>query len=352
MPRPSTFQVRNTHYNRIKRTFQFPHNFKHRKKRMRVLVLGATGFVGSYLMEHHLAQGDAVMGTDYLPTIAESDMVRYRHLLRRADIRYTDQIASVMHECNPELVYHLSAQSYPALSWKAPAETLDTNVKGTSNVFEAMKLVGIKPRTVVACSSAQYGLVPAEAVPIDESYPMRPLHPYGVSKLATEALAVQYFENDKIPAVCARIFNTTGPRKRGDVCADFTRRLVAAERGIGPKELRVGNLTTLRALTDVRDLMTALILLAQKGRPGQAYNISGAKTYQMSTVLDTVLSHRKVDVNVVQAPELMRPSDEPVIFGNSAKLVADTGWKQSVTLEQTLSDMLAYWRKSEDGALA
>ena len=313
---------------------------------MRVLITGATGFVGTYLMEHHIKKGDIVLGAGFLPTVLPKDYAPFETQLRRVDIRYREQIDAVVDELQPDLVYHLAAQSYPALSWKMPAETLDTNVKGTSNVFESIKRTGAKPRVVVACSSAQYGYVPEHAVPISETYPMRPLHPYGVSKLATEALAIQHFENDGIQAVCARIFNTTGPRKQGDVCADFTRRAVDAERGLISPILKVGNLTTRRAITDVRDLVSALVLLGQKGQAGQAYNVSGEKTYLISDLLDLVKDYSVVPLAVVQDPNLMRPSDEPVIFGDSSKLKTDTNWVQTISIEKTLTDMLSYWRNN------
>jgi GDP-4-dehydro-6-deoxy-D-mannose reductase len=311
---------------------------------MRVLITGATGFVGSYLTEHFIALGDEVVGTEYLPTVGNRDIDGFRHVLKRVDIRYREQLDSVVGDLKPDVVFHLAAQSYPALSWAAPSETIDTNIKGTANLFEALKHAGIKPVVVVACSSAQYGLVQAQDIPVKESHAMRPLHPYGVSKLATENLAYQYFVNDGIPSVNARIFNTTGPRKQGDVCSDFTHRAISCELGKSSLQMKVGNLETKRAITDVRDLISALLMLADKGKAGHAYNISGAKCYRIGDILDSILSKTNAKIEVVQAPELMRPSDEAVIFGDSSKLIADTGWSQNVALDKTLSDMLNYWR--------
>jgi nucleoside-diphosphate-sugar epimerase len=311
---------------------------------MNVLILGATGFVGSYLMERALQAGHQVVGTHYNATIDTREWMGYGERLIHCDIRYREQLDHVIRQSRPDIVYLLSAQSYPALSWRAPIETLQTNVVGTANVFEAIKAAGIDPVVVVACSSAQYGEVSAADVPVKESHPMRPLHPYGVSKAATEMLSVQYWINDKVRAVCARIFNTTGPRKTGDVCADFTQRMARIEAGLVPPVLKVGNLQTHRALTDVRDLASALELLALKGEPGEAYNISGSRTYQMRDVVDLVCKHAKVQVEVEVDQALLRPSDEPVIFGDSAKLITATGWKQEVPLERTIGDMLDYWR--------
>jgi nucleoside-diphosphate-sugar epimerase len=311
---------------------------------MNVLILGATGFVGSYLMENALAAGHRVVGTHYHSTIDSAEWRPFADRLMHCDIRYREQLDGVLDAARPDVVYLLSAQSYPALSWKAPIETLETNVVGTANVFEAIKAAGLDPVVVVACSSAQYGQVSAEDVPVKESHPMRPLHPYGVSKAATEMLALQYFANDRLRTVCARIFNTTGPRKTGDVCADFTQRMARIEAGLSPPVLHVGNLQTHRAITDVRDLVTALELLAERGDAGGVYNISGSRTYQINDVVKLVRRHAKLPVEIQTDPSLLRPSDEPVIFGDSTRLVQATGWAQKVPLEQTIVDMLDYWR--------
>lgn len=311
---------------------------------MKVLVLGATGFVGSYLVERALAAGHDVLGTSYNPTIDPRDWAGFQDRIVRCDIRYREQTDRVIAGFRPDVVYLLSAQSYPALSWQAPIETLDTNVLGTANVYESIRAAGIDPVVVVACSSAQYGEVQADAIPVKEEHPLRPLHPYGISKVATEMLALQYWSNWKIRSVCARIFNTTGARKTGDVCADLTQRVARIEAGQIPPVLKVGNQDTWRAITDVRDLASALELLAEKGEAGGVYNISGGRTYQIRELVERVVAAARVPIAVETDPALLRPSDEKVIFGDSSKLVAATGWRQQIPLAQTLQDMLAYWR--------
>lgn len=311
---------------------------------MNILILGATGFVGSYLMERAIAAGHQVLGTDYNATIDSRDWMPFRDKLERCDIRYREQVDKVIAASRPDVVYLLSAQSYPALSWSAPLETLDTNVLGTTNVFESIKASGLDPVVVVACSSAQYGEVAVEDIPVRESHPLRPLHPYGVSKVATEMLALQYHANNGIKSVCARIFNTTGPRKSGDVCADFTQRAVRIELGQTTPVLKVGNLDTWRAITDVRDLAQALELLADTKYAGSVYNISGSRTYQIKQLLEILRKHVRAEFTVETDPALLRPSDERVIFGDSSRLIEATGWQQRYELEETVVDMLDYWR--------
>ncbi len=311
---------------------------------MKILVLGATGFVGSYLMERAIAAGHEVLGTSCNPTIDPRDWAAFQDRVVRCDIRYREQTDQVVGGFKPDVVYLLSAQSYPALSWKAPIETLQTNVVGTANVYESIRAAGIDPVVVVACSSAQYGEVQAEAIPVKESHPLRPLHPYGISKVATEMLALQYWANFRMRSVCARIFNTTGARKSGDVCADLTQRVARIEAGQIAPVLKVGNQDTWRAITDVRDLASALELLAQKGEIGEVYNISGARTYRIGELVERVVAAARVPIAVETDPALLRPSDEKVIFGDSGKLITRTGWAQQVPIEQTLQDMLGYWR--------
>jgi len=311
---------------------------------MKILIFGATGFVGSYLLERALAVGHDVTGTDYNATIASSDYAEFQHRLVRCDLRYREQVQEVIEATRPDVIYLLSAQSYPALSWRAPIETLETNVLGTANVYEAIRMSGLDPVVIVACSSAEYGEVAEVDVPVKESHPLRPLHPYGGSKVATEMLALQYWANNRIRSICARIFNTTGPRKTGDVCADFTQRAVRIEMRLDEPVLRVGNLDSWRAILDVRDLASALELLADKGQPGEVYNISGARTYQIRQIVDLVQANCQVPMTFKVDPLLLRPSDERVIFGDSTKLIRATGWSQQVSLEQTIGDMMDYWR--------
>jgi nucleoside-diphosphate-sugar epimerase len=197
---------------------------------------------------------------------------------------------------------------------------------------------------VVACSSAEYGasLTP-ENVPISENTILLPLHPYGVSKVSQDLLSYQYFVNDKIKCIRARIFNTTGPRKINDVASDFAKRAVMIERG-EIQTMRVGNLETKRAITDVRDLIQALLLLSDQGEMGEVYNISGQNVYQIKDIIPIIENKIGKRINIEHDPSLIRPTDEPIIFGDSTRLKNKTGWQQSYSLEQTIGDMIDYFR--------
>ncbi len=317
---------------------------------MNVLITGACGMVGSHMVEYYHKNGIKPIGTFYKPTTNISEIVDKVNFIE-CDVRYFHGIYGILLDIKPDVIFHLAAQSYPTVSWERPDETIDINVNGTINVFESVKLIkksfkDYDPVIVVACSSAEYGesLIKTNA-PISEDVQLLPLHPYGVSKVAQDLLSFQYYKNDGLKTVRARIFNTTGTRKINDVCSDFTKRAVEIEMANdGNKILRVGNLNTIRALTDVRDLVEALILLSEKGKYGDVYNISGAKTYKISEIIEIIKNYMNINFEIKIDPALLRKTDEPIIYGDSSKLIRDTGWVQKYTLTQTLHDMIDYWR--------
>jgi len=252
----------------------------------------------------------------------------------------------------PDAVFHLAAQSYPTASWARPIETLTTNVIGTAIVCEAVRRLVPRARLMVAGSSAEYGIVAPEDIPVKESHTLEPLHPYGVSKVATDLLAYQYHASFGLHTLRVRIFNCTGPRKVGDAPSDFVRRVVWLERHEEESKIRVGNLSTRRTLVDVRDLIRGLILLLDKGQAGEVYNLGGDTAYPMQQILEEVLrqSSRKGIVPEVD-PDLIRHTDEKIIWGDCSQLQTKTGWRPSITLKQTISDMLRFWRTKPDASL-
>lgn len=320
---------------------------------MNIVVTGAGGMVGSHMVELLHARGENVIGTYYKPTVDIKELLPDIKMIE-CDVRYAPSVEKIIMEYQPEQIYHLAAQSYPTVSWDRPYETIDTNVNGTIAVYEAIKKVrqilnkDYDPIVIVACSSAEYGetlnqLEGKGEVYVKETAELQPLHPYGVSKVGQDLISFQYFMNDHIRCIRARIFNSTGTRKVNDVTSDFTYRAVEAER-TGVYELRVGNLETRRAIMDQRDLVNALMLLAEKGNPGDVYNISSEHIYQMKdivTMIETQIGH-KLEIKV--DPNLLRPTDEKIIVGDISKLKKDTGWKQNIPMEQTIADMLEYWR--------
>lgn len=322
---------------------------------MKVLVTGAGGMVGSHMVEILYNRGDEVIGI-WHKNKQNVEQVTHPIKFVQCDLRYAQGIDELIMDFMPDQIYHLAAQSYPTVSWIGPTETIDVNINSTINIYEAIKKArkyidkNYDPMVVVACSSAEYGetlnqLQGVGEVYVKETAQLQPLHPYGVSKVGQDLISFQYFMNDHIRCIRARIFNSTGTRKVNDVTSDFTKRAVEAEK-TGVWELRVGNLDTKRAIMDQRDLVKALMLLANKGHAGEVYNISSEYIYQMSdivTMIENQIGHKfKIKVD----EKLIRPTDEKIIVGDINKLKKDTGWFQDIKMEQTITDMLEYWRNT------
>lgn len=322
---------------------------------MKVLVTGAGGMVGSHMVELLHNRGVKVLGTYYKPTTDIKKLPSEIPMIE-CDVRYYQNIERIITKFLPDQIYHLAAQSYPTVSWSQPQATMETNVTGTVNVYEAIKaarknLPSYDPIVVIACSSAEYGETlnrlcessDADNVKVKETATLLPLHPYGVSKVAQDLLAFQYFMNDNIRSIRARIFNSTGTRKVNDVTSDFTYRAIEAEK-TGIYELRVGNLETRRAILDQRDLVNGLLLLGERGTAGEVYNISSEHVYKMSDIVSMIEEEIGHKLEIKVDPELLRPTDEKIIVGDITKIKRDTGWTQQISMKQTIADMLEYWR--------
>jgi GDP-4-dehydro-6-deoxy-D-mannose reductase len=288
------------------------------------------------------AQGWNVIGT-YLLGGSDSDQELPNVRFTKCDLRNGQRIAHLLDEYRPTHIFHFGAQSLPTVSWADPVGTFESNIMGSLHLFEAVRHLKKRPVIVSACSSAEYGNVPASAIPVVEEQPLRPLHPYGISKVCLDLLAREYCLDYKISAVNVRLFNTTGPGKTNDAPSDFVRQLVAIRKGLQAPVIEVGNLRTHRSFLDVSDTVRGFYLAAKKGKRGESYNLCAARTLKISDLLNTAIRLSGVQAEIRPVPRLMRPSDEKIIFGSTRKIRRDTGWKPLHTIEQTLSSMLEYW---------
>ena len=312
----------------------------------RIWITGACGFMGQHLTDFFIKKNCEVLATTFHPTTNINELNK-KAIILECDVRDKEKVKQLMRLFKPDKIFHLAAQSYPTVSWEDPWYTIETNVIGTVNIFEAAKEFNPDCKILSACTSAEYGFVNQDEVPIKEEHSLNPLQPYGVSKLAQEKLGYQYFKNFGIKSISVRIFNTTGPKKVKDVCSDFTKRLVEIEKGINKeKKLIVGNIETKRAITDVRDLIRAFDLALDKATIGEVYNLSGESVYKISEIIETLRKLVNFDFEIVQDPKLIRPTDEPIIYGDSSKFKKETNWSQEIPLEKTLKDMLDYWRET------
>jgi len=306
------------------------------------LITGAGGFLGSHLAELLVSRGLSVFGT-VRRTDRDLERVDGTITLLPCDIRDRALVEAAVLKARPTLVFHLAAQSLPMLSWKDPESTFGVNVLGTQHLLEAVRKASPDSTVIVVCSSAEYGLGAPEEIPIQETKELRPASPYGVSKVATDLLALLYWRTYGMKVVRVRPFPVIGSRKVGDVCSDFAQGIVAVERGAQPS-LKVGNLAAVRDFLDVSDAVQALWLLAQKGTPGEVYNLCSGVGHPVQEVLDILLSLARVPVPVEADPDRLRPADEPELIGDNSKLQA-LGWRAERALPSALTDILAYWRR-------
>jgi GDP-4-dehydro-6-deoxy-D-mannose reductase len=306
------------------------------------LVTGAEGFIGSHLVKFLRAKDWQVVGSS-LEKNAFSHTKSPGVHFEQCDLRNGQRVTQLVFQCNPTHIFHLGAQSLPTASWADPVTTFESNIMGSLYLFEAARHMKRPPIIVSACSSAEYGSVPASAIPVREEQPLKPLHPYGISKVCLDLVAREYFLDYDIPAVNIRLFNTTGPGKTNDAPSDFVRQLARIKRGFQSPIIEVGNLHPRRAFLDVDDTVRGFYLAAMKGRRGEAYNLCADRTYRMHEFLDMAIHLSGVKAKIRPVARLMRPSDEKIIFGDTRKIRKDTGWKPMNTVEQTLKSMLDFW---------
>lgn len=296
---------------------------------VKAFVTGASGFVGRHLVAHLRDCGDEVVPTD------RSD--------GGPDLLDADGFATLFAEVRPDVVYHLAGQADVAASWLSPIETMRVNVEGTHNILEVARTFGVAK--VLTVSSADiYGVVAPEELPIVESAPLRPVSPYAASKAAADLVALQAHLGHGQDVVRARAFNHLGPgQSKSFVGAGFAARIAACERS-GDDELQTGDLTPRRDFTDVRDVVRAYRLLATEGRPGVAYNICSGTSNSIGELVGLLLGLTDARMRLVEDPDLLRPVDLPELRGDASLLRRHTGWVPSISLDETLSDVLEDWR--------
>ena len=294
------------------------------------LITGAGGMMGSHLYDALKDLNCDVLPTFYNSTLDKRETITQE--MEMLDVLHYERVKQVLSEVKPSVIYHLAAQSRPDVSFSSPAHTIQTNVVGTTNILQACAELGMKPLFINASSSAVYGDIDWSTPP-DENSPCHPLSPYVTSKLAQEHIVKNFNQMHGIPYVNVRIFNCTGPRKINDFVSDVCRRVVNKE-----FPLKVGNLDGLRSIVDVRDLVRGLVLC--ENIKNETINLGSDVSHKIGDVLKLIVG----DIPYETDESLLRPTDEPIILGNINKAKDLLGWKQEITLEQTITDTLDYWR--------
>ena len=293
---------------------------------VRAFVTGGTGFVGTWLRRHLSACGDAVS-----------------LLAEEIDVRNGPEVAAAVHDEAPDVIYHLAGLAHVGRSWDTPEETTAVNVLGTLSVLEAARRSARPPVVLLVSSAEVYGT--GEGQPFDEEAALRPVSPYAASKAAAEFLGLQAAIGRHLPVVRVRPFNHVGPGQSPDFVVSALARRIALAELAGGGEVTVGNLTPRRDLTDVRDIVRAYRMLAETGESGAAYNVCSGTAVAVSAVVEKLCALAKSTVRIVEDPALIRPVDVPVLAGDCGRLRALTGWAPTIALEDTLADVLEYWRE-------
>jgi len=304
-----------------------------------VLVTGAAGFVGSYLVELLHAEGAAVVGWQRPGTMPLTTAAVHWVSVELLD---ADAVSAALAELRPSAVYHLAGSAHVADSWSHTRETFEGNVLATHHLLQGLHRHGLRPRVLVSGSATIYA---PSAEPISESSPLAPASPYATSKLAQEMLAAQAWREQRIPVLLARSFNHVGPRQAPSyVAPSIARQVTLIERGELPPVLKMGNLDPERDVMDVRDTVRAYRAMMDAATPGEPYNVCGGRPIRIGDLVDLFRARARVPITIEQDPSRMRPNDVPRLAGSHARLSADTGWQPRIPLERTVDDLLAWWR--------
>ena len=303
---------------------------------MKALITGSLGFVGGYLRRELEQNGYEVIGLDIQP--GENTLL--------VDLLNAERLEAVVSELRPDAVLHLAGQADVAKSWKIPQRTMEINVVAAINLMEAVRKSSSEARIVLVGSSDQYGDLGEAGQSVSEEQPLMPRTPYAVSKRAQEEMAQVYARAYGMQICMTRSFNHVGAGQReGFMISDFAAGIARIEKGEA-RLLRVGNLSAKRDFTHVKDVVRAYRLIAEKGHPGEVYNVGSGRVYSAQEILDKLCAMAKSPILVEQDPEKIRPSDTPVICCNHGKLTAHTGWMPEIGLDEMLQEALDAWRGS------
>ncbi|MBY0496212.1 MAG: GDP-mannose 4,6-dehydratase [Cyanobacteria bacterium] len=317
-----------------------------------VLVTGAAGFVGSHLLELleeevRLKPAGAPDGAPriigWLRPNTEPLLTGSRVIWHAVELHDRDAVADALGAFKPAEIYHLAGVPHVGESWGHVHETFAGNVLGTHHLFGGLRRHNLKPRVLITSTAFVYA--PLDRA-ITEDDTIRPNSPYGTSKIAQEMIARRAWEDDGIPALIARSFNHVGPRQTPSfVASNIAKQIAEIEAGQKPPALSMGNLDSQRDIMDVRDTVRAYRSMMASAKPGVPYNVCSGNPITIRTLVDLMRANARVPITIAQDPSRLRPNDTPLVLGDHSRLTRDTGWSPQIPLEQTVEDLLSYWRR-------
>ncbi len=313
---------------------------------MRALIIGGSGFVGAYLIRHLKELGQEVAVTK-MPgerlERSDSDGIQVLDL----DILDEQAVWQALASVQPDTVYHLAAQSSVAVSWERPQLTADVNIRGCISVLEAVRAQKKQIRVLLIGSGEEYGKILPQELPVCEDHRVRPDSIYAVTKACQNMIGAVYARAYGMQVVMVRAFNHIGPGQSPVfVVSDFCRQTAQIEAGSKEAVIRAGNLEARRDFTDVRDVVRAYALLAERGKAGETYNVGSGHAVRIGDILKMIVQQAKLPVRVESDPKKFRPLDVPVVEADIGRLQKDTGWEPAISLQQTLRETLDAWRRA------
>ena len=307
----------------------------------KVLIIGVNGFVGAHLCHELIKNGYECYGAD----LNDKNFNIKEVIFLQVDILKYDMVSELIKKVEPDYIINLAAISSVKLSWEIPQKTFDINVNGTLNILEAIRKNNlIKTRMLLIGSSEQYGDIDYSK-PVSEKYELNALNPYGISKATQEKIAKLYVKAYDMEIIMVRAFNHIGPGQgKGFVVPDFCSQIVEIEKEKREPIIKVGNLKAKRDFTDVRDIVKAYRLLLEKGKSGEIYNVGCGETISIQEILNILISYSKKNIKIEIDSNKFRAIETPKIQCNNSKLVNETKWTPIISIEESLEDVMAYWR--------